>query len=180
MEGPERKKETYRSSFVLLSWLDIFHSVLIKCFTYAQINIFKNIKSDQQIRHFLSCALFDRSAHGVQNPVHFKSRCSSGHRALGSQSTCTPSALSVTLSSVSTVPNLIRIRSKLFTPLCGSDDIPLRSSQIDLSTSNEIATSKIRSGSLLRNHFANGTKRKLTFDVTDVTLAPFSGLAASN
>ena len=76
-----------------------------------------------EIRHFISRALLDRSAHGVQNPVHFKSRCSSNHRALDCQSTCMPSALSITLSSVSTVGTITRFESSkapesLYQKLC--------------------------------------------------------------
>ena len=89
----ERKKE----SVVLLSWLDIFHSVLIKVLHEAHLGlklIFSGILTVSalvsQIRHFLACELLDRSAHCMQNPVHFKSRCNSDHRALDSQSTCAP------------------------------------------------------------------------------------------
>ena len=74
--------------------------------------------------------------------------------------------------SVSVASNLIKIKSKLFTPLCGSGDIRLRIIS-DWPLNKPIE-------SLLPNFgpVTNGAKRKVMFDVTDVTLYKHSETSA--
>ena len=73
----------------------------VQDFTQITDNIFRC--------HSKYCAILDQGAQGAQFVVHIMFRCLSNQRALVSQNMCTRSALPVTLSSTSTVFEIINM-----------------------------------------------------------------------